>query len=102
MFLAKIKMCFHNLLQISLSPIKSKSITYSGQQLRDINNNVKHDKLYLRLNPGTIQKKQGMQNKQMEGDNINKASTQTQKYKYPKLNNSQDNRLWRHCYYTIP
>ena len=47
-------MCLHNLLQISLSPIKSKSITYSSQQLRDINNNVKHDKLYLRLNPGTI------------------------------------------------
>ena len=47
-------MCDQNLIEISLSPIENRSITYSSQQLRDINNNVKHGKLYLRLNPGTI------------------------------------------------
>ena len=62
-------MCFHNLIKISLSPIKNKSITYSSQQLRDINNHVKHDKLYLRLNLGTI--------KNIRECRINKGKVQT-------------------------
>ena len=45
-------MCFYNLTEISLSPIANRSIIYSSQQLRDINNNAECDKLYLRLNPG--------------------------------------------------
>ena len=49
-------MCYQHLIEISLSPFQKKSITYSSQQLRDINNNVKNNKLYLRLNPGTIKK----------------------------------------------
>ena len=49
-------MCYQNLIKISLSPIENRSITYSSQQLRDINKNVKHDKLHLRLNPGMIKK----------------------------------------------
>ena len=42
------------MIKISLSSIENRSITYSSLQLRDINNNIKHDKLYLRLILGTI------------------------------------------------
>ena len=48
-------MCYQHLTEITLSPIQNKAITYSSQQLRDINN-IKNNKLYLRLNPGTIKK----------------------------------------------
>ena len=49
-------MCYQHPIEIPLSPTQNKSITYSSQQLRDINNNVKKNKLYLRLNPVTIKK----------------------------------------------
>ena len=49
-------MCYQHLIEIPLNPIQNKSINYSSQQLRDINNNVKNYKLYLRFNPGTIKK----------------------------------------------
>ena len=43
-----------------------------------------------------------MWNKQTKSSNFNKAWTQTEKNQYPKFNNSQNHRLWRHCHYTIP
>ena len=49
-------MCYQHLIEIPLNPTQNKSITYSSQELREIKNKVKDNKLYLRLNPGTIRK----------------------------------------------
>ena len=49
-------MCYQHLIEIPLTPTQNKSITYSSQELREIGNKVKDNKLYLRLNPGTIRK----------------------------------------------
>ena len=54
-------MCYQHLIEIPLNPqtqnkSTNKSITYTSQELREIRNNGKDTKLYLRLNPGTIKK----------------------------------------------
>ena len=49
-------MCYQNLIEIPLNPTQNKSITNSSQELREIKNKVKDNKLYLRLDPGTIRK----------------------------------------------
>ena len=53
-------MCYQHLIEIPLNPTQNKSInksiTYSNKELREIRNKVKDNKLYLRLNQGTIRK----------------------------------------------
>ena len=49
-------MCYQHLIEIPLNLTQNKSIAYSSQELREIRNKVKDNKLYLGLNPGTIRK----------------------------------------------
>ena len=52
-------MCYQHLIEIPLnnqSKQTGRAITYTGQQLREIRNNIKDTKPYLQLNPGTIRK----------------------------------------------
>ena len=76
-------MCFYNLIEIPLSPIKNKSITYTSQQLRDINKDAKHKKLHLRLNPGTIKISECRINKQ-------EVTTSTKQGHRPRNINTQN------------
>ena len=64
--------------------LKNNPITYSSQQLSDINSSAKHNKLYLRLNPGTI--------KNVRGCRINKwkVTTSTRHGHRPKNINTQN------------